>query len=48
MELLPKNCIKPSDVAVSVAHVDRSTPLAFDKAVLGRTGRNLDSNNTEQ
>ena len=48
MKKLPKNCIGASDVAVAVAQVDRSTPLAFDKAVLGRTSRNLDSNNAEQ
>src|SRR5215213_5602462 len=48
IKIFPKNCIGPSDVAISVAHVGRSTPLAFDKAVLGRTGRNLDSNNAEQ
>src|SRR3954468_5795687 len=48
MKKLPKNCIGASDVAVSVAHVGRSTPLAFDKAVLGRTSRNLDSNKAEQ
>jgi hypothetical protein len=48
MKMFPKNCIGPSDVAVAVAHVDRSTPLAFDKAVLGWTGRNLDRNNAGQ
>src|SRR4051794_17669454 len=48
MKKLPKNCIGASDVAISVAQVDRSTPLAFDKAALGWTGRNLDSNNAEQ
>jgi hypothetical protein len=48
MKKLPKNCIGASDVAVAVAHVGRSTPLAFDKAVLGWTGRNLDRNNAEQ
>src|SRR5688572_28193397 len=48
MKVLPKNCIEPSDAAVSVAHVGRSTPLTCDKAVLCRTRRNLDSNNAEQ
>src|SRR5215207_8870777 len=48
MKKLPKNCIGASDVAVSVAHVGRSTPLTCDKAVLGWAGRNLDSNNAEQ
>jgi hypothetical protein len=48
MKMFPKNGIGSSDVAVPVAHVDRPTPLTCDKAVLGRTGRNLDSNNAEQ
>jgi len=47
MEFL-KNCIRPSDVAVPIAHVSRSTAHAFNKSVLGPTCRNFDSNNAEQ
>jgi hypothetical protein len=48
MKMLSERRIGPSDVAVPVADVDRSTPLALDKSVLDWASRKLDGNDTEQ